>query len=42
MEEAREAAAWLIGDDPKLARPEHEALRQQVAALRARMDQTAG
>jgi ATP-dependent DNA helicase RecG len=42
MEEAREAAAWLIDQDPELGRPEHEALRQQVAMLRARMDRAAG
>ena len=42
MEEARAAAAWLIEQDPELARAEHSPLRQQVAAVRARMDQVAG
>jgi ATP-dependent DNA helicase RecG len=42
MEEARAAAAWLIEQDPELTRAEHGPLRQQVAALRARMDQVAG
>ncbi len=42
MEEAREAASWLVEQDPALARPEHSALRGQVAILRARMDRTAG
>ncbi|MFB3880199.1 MAG: ATP-dependent DNA helicase RecG [Armatimonadota bacterium] len=42
MEEAREAAAWLIEQDPRLQRPGHRALRSQVAAIRARMDQASG
>jgi ATP-dependent DNA helicase RecG len=42
MEEARAAAACLIEQDPHLARPEHRSLREQVAALRARMEQVAG
>ena len=42
MEEARAAAALLIEQDPELARSEHGPLRQQVAALRARMEQVAG
>jgi len=42
MEEARAAAALLIEQDPELARAEHGSLRQQVAALRARMEQVAG
>ncbi|MBN1461125.1 MAG: ATP-dependent DNA helicase RecG, partial [Armatimonadetes bacterium] len=42
LEEAREAAAWLIGQDPELAAPDHRTLRQQVLALRARMDQVTG
>jgi ATP-dependent DNA helicase RecG len=42
MEEARAAAAWLIEQDPHLARPQHRALRQQVAAVRARMETAVG
>jgi ATP-dependent DNA helicase RecG len=42
LEEAREAAFWLVGEDPALEAPEHRALREQVAALRARMDSMAG
>ena len=42
LEEARSAAVWLVEHDPDLRRPEHEALRDQVAALRARMDRTEG
>ncbi len=42
LEEAREAALWLVEQDPDLARPEHGALCAEVAALRARMDETAG
>ncbi len=42
LEEAREAAFWLIEQDPMLEAPEHAALRVQVAALRARMDSMAG
>lgn len=40
MEHARDAARWLIEHDPELARFEHEALRHEVAMLRARMDGT--
>jgi ATP-dependent DNA helicase RecG len=42
LEEAREAALWLVERDPALGGREHGALRQQVAALRARMDSVAG
>ena len=42
LEEAREAALWLIEADPGLRRRGHAALRQQVGALRARMDRMAG
>jgi len=42
LEEAREAALWLIESDPGLRRPGHAALREQVGALRARMDRMAG
>jgi len=42
LEEAREAALWLIEADPGLRRSGHAALREQVGALRARMDRTAG
>ena len=42
LEEAREAALWLIESDPGLRQPGHAALREQVGALRARMDRTAG
>jgi ATP-dependent DNA helicase RecG len=42
LEEAREAACWLVDQDPELAASEHAALREQVAALRARMDRAAG
>ena len=42
LEEAREAALWLTDQDPPLAAPEHAALRQEVARLRARMDRAAG
>ena len=42
LEEAREAAFWLIDQDPMLAAPEHAALREQVGALRGRMDSLAG
>jgi len=42
MEEARDAAGWLIEQDPKLQRPEHRALRDQVGTLRARMDRASG
>ncbi len=42
LAEAREAAFWLVEQDPALGRPEHAALRQQVAELRERMRQTVG
>jgi ATP-dependent DNA helicase RecG len=42
LEEAREAALWLIDRDPLLEADEHGSLRQQVAALRARMESLAG
>jgi len=42
LEEAREAAYWLIERDPDTGKAEHTALRQQVNALRARMDSVAG
>jgi ATP-dependent DNA helicase RecG len=42
LEEAREAAFWLTERDPELAEPEHEALRERVAAVRARMEEVAG
>ncbi len=42
LEEAREAAFRLIEQDRELSRPEHAALRQQVAELRARMEQAVG
>jgi ATP-dependent DNA helicase RecG len=42
LEEAREAAFWLVDQDPLLTAPEHAALREQVSALRARMDSVAG
>jgi ATP-dependent DNA helicase RecG len=42
LEEAREAARWLIERDPVLERPEHAELRRHVQALRARMDSVAG
>jgi len=42
LEEAREAAFWLVERDPTLRGYEHAALRKQVAALRARMDSVAG
>ena len=41
LEEAREAARELVERDPELAAPEHAALRERVAALRARMDRAA-
>ena len=40
LEEAREAALWLVDRDPALARPEHAALCAQVEELRARMEVT--
>jgi ATP-dependent DNA helicase RecG len=42
MEEARQAAGWLIEQDPKLQRPAHRALRDQVRQLRVRMDRASG
>jgi len=42
LEEAREAAYWLIERDPDSGKAKHTALRQQVNALRARMDSVAG
>jgi ATP-dependent DNA helicase RecG len=42
LEEAREAAFWLIGEDPKLEAAEHAGLRERVGALRARMRSAAG
>jgi len=42
LEEVREAAFWLVDRDPSLQAPEHAALREQVAALRSRMDSMAG
>jgi ATP-dependent DNA helicase RecG len=42
LEEAREAAFWLVERDPTLRAHEHAALRKQVAALRARMDSVGG
>jgi ATP-dependent DNA helicase RecG len=42
MEEARQAAGWLIEQDPKLQRPAHRALRDQVRQLRLRMDRASG
>ena len=42
LEEAREAAFWLVDNDPEVGAPEHRALRDQVRALRARMDAVAG
>ena len=42
LEEAREAAFWLIGEDPKLEAAEHAELRERVAALRVRMRSAAG
>lgn len=42
LEEAREAACWLVDQDPELAASEHATLREQVSALRARMDRAAG
>jgi ATP-dependent DNA helicase RecG len=42
MEEARAAAAWLIEQDPHLARPEHRSLREQVAEVRKRMERVTG
>jgi len=42
LEEAREAAFWLIEQDGLLERKEHAALRAQVGQLRARMARAAG
>jgi ATP-dependent DNA helicase RecG len=42
LEEAREAAAGLIEQDPSLQHAGHEALRERVVALRTRMDEVAG
>jgi len=42
LEAAREAAFWLVERDPGLRETENRALRQQVKALRARMDAVAG
>jgi len=42
LEEAQEAARQLVSSDPNLERPEHGALRDQVTALRARMESVAG
>lgn len=42
LEEAREAAFRLVEHDPELSQPEHSALRQQVAVLRARMERAVG
>jgi len=42
LEDAREAASWLIDSDKSLEMREHAALRKQVRALRGRMDEVAG
>jgi ATP-dependent DNA helicase RecG len=42
LEEAREAAFDLIQRDPRLSAPEHSGLREQVDALRTRMEKLAG
>lgn len=42
VEAAREAAVWLTECDPELRHPEHAALRERVAELRARMGKMAG
>jgi ATP-dependent DNA helicase RecG len=42
LEEAQEAARQLVASDSNLERPEHCALRGQVATLRARMESVAG
>lgn len=41
LEEAREAAAWLVERDPMLEAPEHAGLREQVRMLRERMESAA-
>jgi len=42
LDEAREAAFWLTGHDPRLEDPEHLELRERVRALRTRMDSAVG